>query len=95
MSNRRVKSLAYDDDDLDDGYDDDNYDEGEANELSPEDKEQMRQGTIKVRSALGSELPATDAEIQEALWNYYYDVAKSVAYIKSESSGPRPVVYNC
>jgi elongation factor 1 alpha-like protein len=83
MSNRRVKSLAYDDDDLNDGYDDDDYDEADDNELSPEDKEQMRQGTIKVRSALGPDFPATDVEIQEALWNYYYDVAKSVAYLKS------------
>lgn len=83
MSNRRVKSLAADDeyDDYDD-YDD-NYEEGGNAELSPEDKEQMRQGTIQVREALGSTVPATDNEIQDALWHYYYDVGKSVAYLKS------------
>lgn len=45
--------------------------------------EQMRQGTVKVREALGSNYQASDKEIQEALWHYYYDVSKSVAYIKS------------
>jgi elongation factor 1 alpha-like protein len=85
MSNRRVKSLALGDDD---GYDDyDDYDDETENagqaDLSPEDKEQMRQGTIEVREALGAAFPASDQEIQEALWHYYYDVAKSVAYLKS------------
>ncbi|OCT48495.1 hypothetical protein CLCR_04442 [Cladophialophora carrionii] len=84
MSNRRVKSLAHDEDDLDD-YDDydDDYEDGDNNDLSPEDKEQMRQGTVEVRTALGSTFPATDREIQDALWHYYYDVPKSVAYLKS------------
>lgn len=85
MSNRRVKSMALDDDDYDD-YDD--YDEEEdqntaGDGLSPEDKEHMREGTIKVRQALGADFPATDHEIQEALWHYYYDVSKSVSYLKS------------
>jgi hypothetical protein len=84
MSNRRVKSLAHDEDDFDDydGYDND-YEDGGHNDLSPEDKEQLREGTVKVRAALGSAFSATDGEIQEALWHYYYDVAKSVAYLKS------------
>ncbi|KIW41550.1 translation elongation factor Tu [Exophiala oligosperma] len=85
MSNRRVKSLALDDDDYDD-YDeyDENYDEGGDNELSPEDKEQMRLGTIKVRESLGSAFKLADSEIQDALWNYYYDINKSVAYLTSK-----------
>ncbi|EXJ54331.1 elongation factor 1-alpha [Cladophialophora yegresii CBS 114405] len=89
MSNRRVKSLAHDEDDLDD-YDDydDDYEDGNNNDLSPEDKEQMRQGTVKVRTALGSTFPATDSEIQDALWHYYYDVAKSVAYLKNKQKPP-------
>ncbi|KIW14431.1 hypothetical protein PV08_07214 [Exophiala spinifera] len=84
MSNRRVKSLALEDDDYDD-YDDydENYDEGGDNELSPEDKEQMRLGTIKVREDLGSAYKLSDTEIQEALWHYYYDINKCVAYLKS------------
>ena len=86
MSNRRVKSLEVDDDDYDD-YDDDDYQEEstENDQLSPEDQEQMRQGVIKVRQALGPSVPATDKDIEEALWHYYYDVSKSVSYLKSVS----------
>ena len=68
-------------------YDDyDDYEDGNNDELSPEDKEQMRQGTIKVRASLGPSDTVTDKAIQDALWNYYYDVAKSVAYLKSKQS---------
>ncbi|KAL2428447.1 HBS1-like protein [Exophiala dermatitidis] len=91
MSNRRVKSLAVDEDEYDD-YDDydDDYEGGGDEGLSAEDKEQMRQGTIRVREALGS-FPATDEEIQDSLWHYYYDVAKTVSYLKNKqksASGP-------
>lgn len=84
MSNRRVKSLDYDDDDLDydEGFEEE-YDGGQE-EVSAEDKEQLRLGTIEVRKVLGSGYQATDAEIQDALWNYYYDIAKTVTFIKSE-----------
>lgn len=86
MSNRRVKSLAYDDDDdgldYDDGYDE-GYDEGQG-ELSAEDKEQLRLGTVKVKQALGTTYQVPDADIQDALWNYYYDIGKTVTFIKSE-----------
>jgi len=92
--------------DLDDEMDD--YDGGEeyaddgAEELSEEDQENMRVGTIAVRA----ELPATathitDKQIQEALWHYYYDIEKSVGYLmstyvakkekeKKKSKGPSP-----
>jgi homoserine acetyltransferase len=79
MSKHRVKSVALDDD-FEGGYD---YDDDEEAGLSVEDKEQMRIGTIQVQELLGTEFSATDDEIQEALWHYYYDVAKSVSYIKS------------
>ncbi|KAF2098277.1 hypothetical protein NA57DRAFT_66631 [Rhizodiscina lignyota] len=83
MAHRRVKNIDYDDDEVDD-YDQEEYgQEGEGEELSPEDQEQMRQGTIKVREALGSDYQASDKVIQDALWNYYYDVGKSVSYIKN------------
>lgn len=83
MSNRRVKSLGVDDDDFD--YDDeyDDYDEG-ADELSPEDQEQLRKGTVQVKQSLGLQYQVSDKEIQDALWNYYYDVEKTVALIKSK-----------
>ncbi len=86
MSNRRVKNLAREDeyDDYDDYDDEPEVTSNGNDELSPEDKESMREGIIKVRAALGPTFPATDKEIEEALWHYYYDVSKSVTYLKSE-----------
>ena len=89
MSNRRIKSLAADDD----GYDEDNYYDNEDNEveagdeMTDDDRGQMRTGTAKVRQSLGpsfSSVPTKD--IEEALWNYYYDVGKSVTYLRSMAS---------
>ena len=80
MSNRRVKNLAYDDDDL--GYDEDQY-EAVDDGLTDDDKAQLRLGTIKVHELLGIDFPISEEEIQEALWHYYYDVEKSVTYLKS------------
>lgn len=81
MSNRRVKSLGYDDDDLD--YEDeyDEYEDGQ-DELSEEDKEQLRLGTLEVRKSLGPAYQVNDSAIHDALWNYYYDIEKTVAHIK-------------
>ncbi|QSZ36261.1 hypothetical protein DSL72_007387 [Monilinia vaccinii-corymbosi] len=56
--------------------------EEDQEELSEEDQEQMRQGTIKVREILPADSSnITDKQIQEALWHYYYDVEKSIAYL--------------
>lgn len=80
----RAKNIAYDDDDV---YSDEEYYEeggGEAADgMTDEDREQMRIGTANVREALGTDVSVTDAQIQEALWHYYYDVGKSVTYLKS------------
>lgn len=46
----------------------------------------MQQGTIKIKEALGSAISVSDAEIQESLWHYYFDVGKSVTYLKSMAS---------
>lgn len=73
-------------------YDDDDYysDEGEE-ELSAEDKALMEQGTADVRAALGVEASkVTTAQIQEALWHYYYDVDKSVTYLLTKFIAPPP-----
>ncbi|KAJ9619893.1 hypothetical protein H2203_008167 [Taxawa tesnikishii (nom. ined.)] len=99
MSNRRVKDVDYDDDDIysdeeygeEGGYYDNGGQEGSNDaELSPEDQEQMRQGTTRVREALGSAYPVSDQAIQEALWHYYYDVAKSVSYLKNQVAPQQP-----
>nr|QDE10458.1 elongation factor 1-alpha [Aureobasidium sp.] len=94
MAHRRVKEIDYDEDEYDDYYsgeEESGYANAEAaddqDELSPEDKEQMRLGTISVRDALGDDFASvTDAAIQEALWHYYYDVAKSVTYLKNQKT---------
>ncbi len=84
MSTRRVKNVDYDDDDLD--YDED-YDEGSdegQQGVSAEDKEQLRLGTIEVRRSLGPAYQVSDTEIQDKLWDTYYDIEKTVAYVKSK-----------
>lgn len=81
-----VKSLDLDDELEDyDGGDDYGDEDGESYEISEEDKENLRLGTIKVRELLpqGSG-HINDKQIQEALWHYYYDVDKSVAYLRKE-----------
>lgn len=81
----RTRNIDYDDDDIYD--DDDDYSEdgnGCADGLAEEDKEQMRLGTIRVREALADHSEfVSDAQIQDALWHYYYDVAKSAGYLKN------------
>ncbi|KAH9876487.1 hypothetical protein J1614_003618 [Plenodomus biglobosus] len=81
----RTRNIDYDDDDV---YDDDDYypedDEG-GDATAEDDKEQMRAGTIRVREALAETSDfISDEQIQEALWHYYYDVAKSVSYLKNK-----------
>ena len=87
----RTRNVDYDDDDIYDD-DDDYYEEEEAGGgadtgdggMTEDDKEQMRAGTIRVREALGDKSDFTsDEQIQEALWHYYYDVVKSVSYLKN------------
>ncbi|KAF2728416.1 hypothetical protein EJ04DRAFT_449376 [Polyplosphaeria fusca] len=80
---QRAKTVAYEDDD---GYSDDEYyeDEPGGDALADISAEQMRLGTIKVKEALSSTIQPSDAEIQEALWHYYFDVGKSVTYLKNK-----------
>lgn len=41
-------------------------------------------GTVAVRAELPTDNHITDAQIQEALWNYYYDIEKSVSYLTNK-----------
>jgi len=92
-------------------FDDAGYSD-EDEELSPEDRALMHQGTIDVKAALAGESSKVSTEqIQEALWHYYFDVDKSVAYLitkfiappqkvtntaqKKKSSGKHPFFYTC
>lgn len=47
--------------------------------------DQLNVGLQKVREILGTEV-ATDKEIQESLWYYFFDVEKTVNYILSNAS---------
>lgn len=80
----RTRNVEYDDDVYDD--DDDYYEDEQAGDgFSEDDKEQMRVGTERAREALGDLSDfISDAQIQEALWHYYYDVGKSVSYLKNK-----------
>lgn len=71
-------------------FDGDDYEE-EEDELSPEDRQAMDNGTTEVRRALGTEAnKVTKAQIEEALWHYYYDVDKSVTYLIKTFIAPAP-----
>ena len=48
----------------------------------------MRVGKIKVREVLGPNLPVTDKEIEDVLWNSYYNIEESVASLRSKYSLP-------
>lgn len=71
-------------------YDGD-YEEEEEDELSPEDRQAMEQGTAQIQQALGTEASkVTKDQIQEALWHYYYDIDKSVTYLMKTFIAPAP-----
>lgn len=85
-----MASSGYDDDDFVDDYDAQATGE-EEEELSPEDKICMDHGTEEIRKALGDDAnKVTLKQIQDALWHYYYDVEKSVAYLTKTFISPTP-----
>lgn len=89
MASRHVDD--FDDDGFDDDYDENGYGEGEGDELNPEDQAAMAEGTAEVRKALGpASSKVTLTQIQDALWHYYYDVGKSVAYLTKTYIAPAP-----
>ena len=84
---QRVKNIEYNEDDLYSEEEDD-YAE-EDHEYSAEDKDNFATLTPVVRAELDEAgLQASDREIADALWHYYWDVGKSAAYLKN-SRTPR------
>lgn len=72
-----MKTLSYDDEDLDD----EDYESADA-----EEQELLEQYTSEVLNQLRAGQPSVSAsreEVQEALWHYYNDVDKSVNYLRS------------
>lgn len=47
--------------------------------------ERLRTGIVQVRSILGDSVSVTNTEIEDSLWHYYYDVDKTVNYLRSET----------
>lgn len=79
----------FDDDGLDSDYGAEDYDGGEA--LSPEDEASMAEASAEVRKVLGKDSSkVTLRQIQDALWNYYYDVDKTVTYLNKTFIAPPP-----
>ncbi|OAX78671.1 translation elongation factor Tu [Emergomyces africanus] len=90
MSRNRIKNIAYDDDDFASASDDDGIG---SNDMTPEDREQMRQCTIEVREQLDADtppVPASDEEIWESLWYYYYDVEKTAGWLRRTTTSLTP-----
>jgi elongation factor 1 alpha-like protein len=78
----RVKNVQYNDDDL---YDDEEADYDQAEDTyTDEDRNNFATLTPVVRAELEEAgLQASDREIEDALWNYYWDVGRSVTYLKN------------
>ncbi len=74
-----------------DEYDGEQPAEEGAEQLSAQDQASMSEGTASVQRALGLEVDkVTVAQIEEALWHYYYDVDKTVAYLIGKHIAPVP-----
>ncbi|KAK9368456.1 hypothetical protein V1509DRAFT_622964 [Lipomyces kononenkoae] len=70
------------------GFDEDDfYDEDEDRDqdevLSPEDHKQMEDAVTQVKNILRG-TTATDAQIRDAVWNYYFDVDQSVKFLRDQ-----------
>ena len=77
---QRVKNVDYDEDDL---YDDED-EQYEEDGYTDEDRNNFANLTPVVRAELDEAgLQASNREIEDALWHYYWDVGKSVAYLKN------------
>jgi len=78
---QRVKNIDYDEDDL---YPDSEAEVEEEQAYSAEDRDNFATLTPVVRAELEEAgLQASDKEIEDSLWHYYWDVGKSVTYLKN------------
>lgn len=75
-----------------DEYDAEDVELGEeGDQLDQGDREALAQGTEQVRRQLGDEAGfLTDQQVQDALWYYYYDIDKSVDYLRKKFIAPPP-----
>lgn len=79
---QRVKNIDYDEDDVYSDEEEHTYAEEADAGYSQEDKDNFTTLTPVVRAELDEAgVPATTQQIEEALWHYFWDVGKSVAYL--------------
>lgn len=84
---QRVKNIDYDEDEL---YSEEEDHANGGEEYTTEGRDNFATYTPVVRAELEEAgLQASDREIEDALWHYYWDVGKSVAYLKNTRT-PRP-----
>jgi elongation factor 1 alpha-like protein len=89
-SHKRVKDIDYDEDDMYSG-DEGDYDNAGGDELSAEDKQNFAELTPVVRAELDEAgLQVENKEIEDALWHYFWDVGKSVTYLKNAKQPKTP-----
>lgn len=87
---QRNKTIAYDDDDIydEDDYYDDPEQEDQPYEYTEEDKHNFSTLTPVVRAEIEEAgLQASDREIEDALWDSYWDVGESVRFLKGVKGG--------
>lgn len=51
--------------------------------MSEEDKKQMAAALAQVKATIGEIPGCSNKAIEDTLWNYYYDVPKTINYILS------------
>lgn len=89
-SHKRVKDIDYDEDDLYSG-DEGDYDNTGDDGLTEEDKQNFATLTPVVRAELDEAgLSVENKEIEDALWHYFWDVGKSVTYLKNAKQPKAP-----
>ncbi|KAK0629080.1 P-loop containing nucleoside triphosphate hydrolase protein [Bombardia bombarda] len=82
---RDIRNLDYQD--VLNDYDADDYED--EYDLSPEDAAKLKQATAEVRAALGTEVSkVTDKQIEDEVWDNFYDVDKSVTKLVSKYIAP-------
>ncbi|KAL8281054.1 hypothetical protein RQP46_006412 [Phenoliferia psychrophenolica] len=54
-------------------------------DMSAEDQARMESAMTAVQLQLGSASPVLERDIKDALWNYYFDVDESVAYLRAKN----------
>ena len=89
-SHKRVKDIDYDEDDMYSG-DEEDYDNAGGEGFTDEDRENFSTLTPVVRAELDEAgLQADNKEIEDALWHYFWDVGKSVTYLKNAKQPKTP-----